>query len=213
MNTTEKIYQIYGNKLKNIHQNNIIEILGENRSSFANLLALLGFNVGAEVGVESGLYSEELCKANPNIKLYSIDAWAAYGDYRNHVPQEQMDKMMADTIERIKPYNALAIKGYSLDVVKEFQDNSLDFVYLDANHQYQHVVNDMCEWYKKVKVGGILSGHDYILRRTNGTLMHVPYAVNGFVASFQIPQLFILGGKKESYRTRDRSRSWFFVKQ
>lgn len=67
-----------------------------------------------------------------------------------------------------------------MDVVKQFKDESLDFVYIDGNHSFQHVVNDLCEWEKKVKVGGIVAGHDYIKRIHNGYLMHVPMAVHGF---------------------------------
>jgi len=43
-----------------------------------------------------------------------------------------------------------------------FQDNSLDFVYIDANHAYDYVVEDMEKWYPKVKNGGYLIGHDYL---------------------------------------------------
>ena len=51
-----------------------------------------------------------------------------------------------------------------MDAVKDFADRSLDFVYIDANHEPQFVEEDIREWSKKVKVGGIVSGHDYALR-------------------------------------------------
>ena len=43
-----------------------------------------------------------------------------------------------------------------------FADESLDFVYIDANHAYDFVKQDMTLWYPKVKKGGYLGGHDYI---------------------------------------------------
>jgi cephalosporin hydroxylase len=43
-----------------------------------------------------------------------------------------------------------------------FENNSLDFVYIDANHAYNYVVQDIELWYPKVKKGGYLCGHDYI---------------------------------------------------
>jgi hypothetical protein len=43
-----------------------------------------------------------------------------------------------------------------------FEDNSLDFVYIDANHTYEGVKEDIKYWYPKVKPGGLLLGHDYL---------------------------------------------------
>lgn len=193
----------------------IIEIPGTNRETFAHLLAELHMNIGAEMGVECGIYSEILCKANPNIDLYSIDAWTAYKGYRDHVSQDKLDGFRQITIDRLKPYRTTVIKGFSMDVVKQFKDNSLDFVYIDGNHEYQSTVNDIAEWQKKVRVGGIVAGHDYILRTGGGYLMHVPMAVNGYCESYQIKPLFILGAKsdkKPPEGIRDNSRSWFYVK-
>ena len=193
----------------------IIEIPNTNRVTFASLLAELGLNKGAEIGVECGLYSEALCKANPNIELYSIDAWTAYRGYRDHVNQEKLDGFMEITKKRLAPFNATVIKGFSMDAVKEFKDDSLDFVYIDGNHEYKQTVDDIAEWQKKVRVGGIVAGHDYILRTNNGYLMHVPYAVNGWPDSYGIKPLFILGAKhdeKPPKGLRDTARSWFYVK-
>lgn len=49
----------------------------------------------------------------------------------------------------------------SLEAAQEFNDESLDFVYIDADHSYKSVVEDIQAWKQKVKRGGILSGHDY----------------------------------------------------
>lgn len=200
---------------QNIPEPKIVEIPGTNRETFAKLLTELDLNLGVEMGVEQGLYSEILCKANPNIELYSVDAWTAYKGYRDHVSQEKLDGFLEITKNRLKPYRATVIKGFSMDVVKQFKDESLDFVYIDGNHEYQATVNDICEWQKKVKVGGIVSGHDYILRKDNGYLMHVPMAVNGYCESYNIAPLFILGKKtdpKPPEGIRDTARSWFYVK-
>jgi predicted O-methyltransferase YrrM len=42
------------------------------------------------------------------------------------------------------------------------EDKSLDFVYIDANHTYQAVKEDIRLWYPKVKSGGLIMGHDYL---------------------------------------------------
>lgn len=193
----------------------IVEIPNTNRETLAHLLAELKLNFGVEMGVECGIYSEVLCKANPNIDLISVDAWTAYKGYRDHVSQSKLDGFMEITKKRLEPYNARVVKGFSMDIVKRFEDKSLDFVYIDGNHEYQQTVNDIAEWHKKVKVGGIVAGHDYVLRKGKGYLMHVPYAVNGWCDSYHINPLFLLGRKndqKPPEGIRDTSRSWFYVK-
>lgn len=211
MSTLETILNKY-----NLHlESKIIEIPGTNRETFASLLAELGMNVGAEIGVETGIYSEILCKANPKLDLYSIDAWTAYEGYRDHVSQEKVDDLQRKATERLKPYRATIIKGFSVDVAKDFRDESLDFVYIDGNHEFQQTVNDIAEWQKKVRVGGIVAGHDYVLRNDPGYLMHVPMAVEGYCNSYDIKPLFILGAKgdqKPPEGIRDNTRSWFYVK-
>jgi predicted O-methyltransferase YrrM len=54
------------------------------------------------------------------------------------------------------------IKSYSWEASKNFEDNSVDFVFIDADHEYESVVKDIDSWLPKVKKGGIISGHDYI---------------------------------------------------
>ena len=54
-----------------------------------------------------------------------------------------------------------AIKGYSLEVVNQYEDKSLDFIFIDAAHDYDNVFADITEWHKKLKPNGIIAGHDY----------------------------------------------------
>ena len=53
------------------------------------------------------------------------------------------------------------MKMSSLDAVNFFEDKSLDFVFIDASHEYEDVKNDIVSWLPKIKHGGILAGHDY----------------------------------------------------
>ncbi len=117
----------------------------------------LGFTKGAEVGVMSGSHSAELCKHNPNLYLYCIDMWdlnpSRYDGFRERKYQQ--------AVQIMAPYNCELIKDFSMDAVKRFADDSLDFVYIDANHSFDHIMRDILEWSMKVKRGGIVSGHDY----------------------------------------------------
>lgn len=54
-----------------------------------------------------------------------------------------------------------AIRGASWEVAAQFEDQSIDFVFIDADHIYEHVRKDVLAWLPKVKPGGIIAGHDY----------------------------------------------------
>jgi predicted O-methyltransferase YrrM len=97
-----------------------------------------------------------------------------------------------------------------MDVVKNFGDESLDFVYIDSNHKYEYCKEDVREWSKKVKRGGLVAGHDYI----NGvsediggtqTDFGVKRAVDEWVEVNSIEPLFIFD--------KGKSPTWFYVKQ
>lgn len=194
----------------------IIEIPNTNRESLAELLGAMGLNNGAEIGVERGLYSKVLLEKNPKLFLHSIDAWTAYSGYRDHVDQNKMNQLLADARENLAKYSGrnVLLKLFSVEASKGFNDGSLDFVYIDGNHEYAQTVADISAWDRKVRVGGIVAGHDYIRRRHNGYLMHVMEAVGGWVEAYQIAPLLILGRKEKlPGEKRDDSRSWFYVKQ
>ena len=83
-----------------------------------------------------------------------------YDDMSNHTHAE----VYSEAIDSIRGYEdrAIMVRGASKDVVGMFPDNHLDFVYIDANHAYEHVKRDIELWYPKVRRGGYLMGHDYI---------------------------------------------------
>lgn len=189
-----------------------IEIPNVGRNTLADIFRALNFKVGAEIGVEAGLYSEVICKAVPNVQLFCIDSWLQYEGYRTYVPQSRVDQFYQDAVKRLQPYNVVFMKNYSADACKQFKDDSLDFVFLDGNHTYDYVLEDITIWTKKVKKGGIVSGHDYIKRAPPST-HDVIGAVNFYTKEHNIKPWFLLGRKeKRQGEIRDQSRSWFFVK-
>jgi len=197
-----------------------IEIPNTDRVDLAKLFKELGYKVGAEIGIEEGKYSKTLSQMNRGVKLYCIDPWiSAYdGEYRKQLNQEYMDMLMNNAITRLGRYNCEIVRKTSMEAVKDFPDNSLDFVYIDGNHRFEYVVNDLAEWSKKIRPGGIVSGHDWIKMAYSSTSKNndpidVQEAVIGFIAAYRIRPLFILGKSAvENGERRDRSRSWFWVK-
>lgn len=172
-----------------------------------------GFKAGVELGVERGMYSIELLDRIPGVTLYCVDAWTVYRGYREHVTQPKMESLLAETMERLADRDVVVIRGWSTEVAATFEDGSLDFVYIDANHELSHVVNDLTAWVPKVRKGGVVAGHDYI-RRTSPHVyqMHVVEAVNAYTEAWGIRPLFIVGTKEMRPEwKRDRPRSWFWV--
>lgn len=179
--------------------------------SLARLYGLLGYKIGVEVGVERAIFSKTICRRSPNIKLYGIDPWLFYSGYREHVPQERLDGFFRSTKERMKGCNFQIIRDFSMSAVKRFKDNSLDFVYIDGNHEYKWAKEDIEAWHKKVRVGGIISGHDYgnVKYMQSGgqkQTMRVKQAVDEWVEKNKIKHLFL-------FAKGDKYPSWFYVKE
>ena len=173
------------------------------REQLAEYFVELGFKKGAEIGVEQGKYTEILCKAG--LEIYAIDAWTAYKGYCDHVNQTKLNNFLEITKKRLFSYNCHIIKDFSMDAVKKFNDGELDIVYIDCNHNFQNVTNDIAEWSKKVRKGGIISGHDFIRVKGQYGLnsCHVKDVVQAWVYSHQL----------ELHLTKERNPSWFwFVK-
>lgn len=205
-----------------------IRIPETDRITLAKLFNELGFTKGVEIGVDCGLYAEVLCRENPNAKIYGVDPWLAYDGYLpGPIDQAAQDRQNDDfntCKQRMAPYNNHEIiRKTSMDALSDFEDNSLDFVYIDGNHFFEYVVNDIVGWSKKVRSGGIVSGHDYnyMSDRSNSrnNPVHVIPAVHGFTSAYKISPWFVLGAdERKHWRTRprqirDRYRSWFWVKR
>lgn len=190
------------------------EIPGVDRNDLATLFYELGFKEGAEIGVEQGAYSEVLLTRNPGLRLYGVDPWQAYKGYREHVSQSKLDSFYHSTLKRLSVYDFIPIRLYSVGAQYCFEDHPLDFVYIDANHSLEHVIEDISLWEKVVRPGGIIAGHDYCKRVHNGYQVHVVEAVQAYTQAYQISPWFVLGSKevREGER-RDRPRSWMWVKE
>jgi hypothetical protein len=123
-----------------------------------------------------------------------------------------LDKQYEESKKRLEPYpNCTIIRKMSMDAVKDFEDSSIDFVYIDGNHSFKYVSEDICEWIKKVKEGGVVCGHDYIY--SNPKNFHVRHVVDAYVQAHAIQRFWVLGSKKKiPGEKRDDWRSWMFFK-
>jgi hypothetical protein len=124
------------------------------------------FGKGVEVGTFKGNFSKEILDMWGGT-LYMVDVWRPlsdeeYLDSSNHV--NFINGVYGEAMDNISGYEdrAIMVRASSEISSKMFEDNSLDFVYIDANHAYDYVVQDINVWYPKLKEGGYLCGHDYI---------------------------------------------------
>lgn len=190
------------------------EIPNCSRDDLPQFFVEMGYKVGAEIGVYKGEFSEKFAKAG--LKLYAIDPWRVYKDYNHPRGQQRLDFQYEHTKRVLAPYpNCEVIRKTSMEAVEDFEDESLDFVYIDANHEFRYIAEDLAEWTKKVKKGGIVSGHDYFYtkRGTRADHWHVAYVLNAYIATFGISNWYLLGRKHAlPGEKRDKWRSWMFFK-
>lgn len=110
--------------------------------------------VGAEVGCYAGDFSKILSKEYDG-KILSID----YFDSSDFLYDDKLEDRCR---ENLKETNCEVIKSDSVEYSKIILDESLDWVYIDADHRYETAKADIEAWFPKVRKGGVFSGHDYI---------------------------------------------------
>lgn len=181
-----------------------IEISGTRHKDLLEWFKDLNFTRGAEIGVEAGIFAQEICTTNPQLTLYCVDPWKAYKAYKEHSTQAKLDSLYEETISRLKGYNARIIRGFGEETYKFFDDESLDFVYIDGNHEFLHVTQDLVNWSPKVKKGGIVAGHDF-RRNSKIYINDVKDVVPAYAYAKRISPWFVL-------REPVEASSWFWVK-
>lgn len=205
MNEYEHVMQKYGVTLLDEMPFRVRD--ASRHKELIELIRELGYKVGAEVGVEQGKYSEQLCYGNPELKLYCIDPWLTYNRYADIQDQAKMERYFSDAQNRLGKYNCEIIRKTSMDAVADFEPESLDFVYIDGNHDFEFVVNDIIQWAKIVRHGGMLAGHDY---RPEGREripipFHIIQATHAYTDCYKVKPWYIMTG--------DSSPSWFWIKK
>lgn len=154
------------------------------RHDLSKLLAEFKLTKGVEVGVADGIHALDLCQTIPKIEFIGVDPYVKYHWKRS---TEEHERCFQEAVEKLRPFNAKIIRATSMDAVRTIPDNSLDWVYIDGNHEFDFVMQDLIEWSKKVRTGGIVSGHDYYRFRGAG----VVEAVNAYTYAHQIHEWYV----------------------
>jgi hypothetical protein len=149
--------------------------------------------VGAEIGVKRGGFSELLLRSWNCELLISIDPWLSveWDEYvdRSNVTQPEFEENFMFTKARLGPFGARSEiwRLMSVEAAERVVDGSLDFVYIDARHDYESVLEDLHAWYSKLKPGAIFAGHDYADGHFAQGDFGVKSAVDEFFAERGIP--------------------------
>ena len=120
----------------------------------------------AEIGVWRGHTSLILLDNMPEIcRFHLIDPWTQYEDYKKSGDNKSDNDLEVDfkiCQDRLYFHNKKTIyhRCFSSEAAKKIRDKSLNFAFIDGNHSYEYVKEDISLWWPKIKSGGILSGHD-----------------------------------------------------
>lgn len=124
--------------------------------------------LGAYKGKSTSYIVTEIVNNNKNVNFITIDTFKGESgstDKEEIIAYKKVDvsKMYEEFNENTKHLkdSFKVIVGKSDDSSVNFDDDSVDAIFIDAGHSYESVYNDIKSWLPKIKNGGIISGHDY----------------------------------------------------
>jgi hypothetical protein len=142
-----------------------------------------------EVGCYKGDYAKTVLKSWQGAHYIMVDPWIEQSpdifkekDSYNHSESHKQCLELARNDPRIS-----LLREFSVEASMLIQDGSLDCCYIDGNHAYIQFLEDMDHWWPKVKVGGIICGHDYYNHTRNGHWCEVKKALDKWAGERSLP--------------------------
>lgn len=165
--------------------------------------------VGSWMGKSASCLGQLIQESKKDIKVYAVDTFEGSEEHT-----EILEDIKNNSTSLLEIFNknieacgvsdiVTPIKGSSLEVASQFEDESIDFIFIDAAHDYENVLADITAWYPKVKPGGIIAGDDYSVYWNE-----VIEAVNKY---FKEKTVFFLNGNLE-YPYSSKIWHWCHVK-
>lgn len=115
--------------------------------------------VGSWKGKSSCYMAVEIANSNKKIEFTCVDTWKGSPELLN-LDLTKLYELFKNNMKPVENYYK-DLKMTSIQASQFFENNSVDFVFIDASHEYSDVKNDILAWKPKVKKNGILAGHDY----------------------------------------------------
>jgi hypothetical protein len=143
------------------HARSLIRVLSEQIES-------KNVRYGAEIGVWKGELSSDLLDSFPDLFLVMVDLWSEFSDSSMH-NKDNTNEAMLSAMQEAERSTEFArgrrrlIQGPSVKIAADWYDSDFifGFVFVDADHFYDSVKADLEAWWPKVRVGGVMAGHDY----------------------------------------------------
>lgn len=120
--------------------------------------------VGSWKGQSAAFLAVEIINSSKNIELYCVDTWKGNNEEGHKNDPDVVDNTLYERfLSNVQPLNSVIkpIRLPSIEAALTFEDNSVDFVFIDASHEYEDVKADLNAWYPKIKSSGVFAGHDY----------------------------------------------------
>ena len=171
-------------------QNSLEKIkLITNRAYMGRFIQTLDHPVICEVGVRDAGNFKNMLTSNVAMAI-GVDIWAdtdKAGQNDNLYDQKLLTSQYRDVFSKyLNDPRVKLLREFSKEACSFFKDETFDFIYIDADHTYEAVSEDLNAWFPKVKKGGVISGHDHISGERTLQLGHsVKFGVVEAVADFR----------------------------
>ena len=121
---------------------------------------------GLEVGVCRGENIVKFLEECPNIHhIDAVDPYIPYMDDNGGMTKEEVDRMRDIAVTNFRDYsNRVTLHTTtSKEFASSVEEDKYDYIFIDGNHSYEYVLEDIALWYPKLKNGGVFAGHDFDL--------------------------------------------------
>ena len=120
------------------------------------------FDVSKSTMVEVGVYAGQSTNIFSQYfkKVHAVDPWEDLDEYEENM------KVVEAVFDRFKASNVIKHKKTSVEAAKDIEDKSIDFIYIDARHEYEYIMEDIKVWLPKLKKNGWMGGHDFYLHES-----------------------------------------------
>ena len=146
------------------------------REDLGALLRDLNFTGNAaELGTRGGSFTRWVLQGWTRCDEYvQVDVWRQLDNYtdtaNNKNGEQQKWRQRAHRALKDMTARGFTRRGHQCakltsDCVKDYRDGYFDFIYVDARHDRLGVLQDLSEWWPKLRVGGLMAGHDYMTQK------------------------------------------------
>ena len=117
--------------------------------------------IGSWKGMSAAYMAVEIANSGKDIDFYCVDTWEGSVEHKNaNMVPKTLYNIFLENMRPLEKYYK-SIRAKSVEAAQTFEDKSLDFIFIDASHEYEDVRDDIIAWLPKLKDGGIIAGHDY----------------------------------------------------